>query len=41
MSLLESFINKANQKHNFKYDYSKVVIEKDKHHVEIICPRTW
>ncbi|MFM2392789.1 MAG: hypothetical protein RLZZ546_771, partial [Bacteroidota bacterium] len=37
MSILESFINKANQKHNFKYDYSKVVILKDKPHVEILC----
>lgn len=38
MSILDSFINKANIKHNFKYDYSKVVILKDKPHVEIICP---
>ena len=35
---LESYIVKANQVHNNKYDYSKTVYTKSKHHITVICP---
>ena len=34
----EKFIEKANKKHNFKYNYSKTVYTKSHEKVEIICP---
>lgn len=34
----EEFIKRANQTHNFKYDYSKVNYKNAKTKVEIICP---
>lgn len=35
---VNEFIEKANEVHNFKYDYSKVVYQGNKIKVEIICP---
>lgn len=37
-STKEEFIKKAEQKHNFKYDYSKVDYKGNKIKVEILCP---
>lgn len=36
--IFEEFIGKANLKHNFKYDYSKVYYIDSRNKVEIICP---
>jgi hypothetical protein len=35
---LEKFIERSNKKHNFKYDYSKVILVDVRSKVEIICP---
>jgi hypothetical protein len=35
---LENFIQKANQKHNFKFDYSNSIYVNSKTYIEIICP---
>ena len=37
-STLETFIEKANLKHNFKYDYSKAIYVNNKTKLKIICP---
>lgn len=34
----EMFVERANQKHNFKYDYSKVEFKRNKDKITIICP---
>lgn len=34
----DSFFARANKKHNFKYNYSKVSFKKLKEHITIICP---
>lgn len=38
VSNLEVFIQKANNVHNFKYDYSKAIYKNARTKVEIICP---
>jgi hypothetical protein len=35
---LDEFINKSNDIHNFKYDYSKVIYKSTHEKIEIICP---
>lgn len=35
---IQDFINKANQVHNFKYNYSKSIYNGSKNKIEIICP---
>ena len=35
---LEEFVAKANEKHNFKYDYSKLKFKNVNSKIEIICP---
>lgn len=34
-----TFIEQANVKHNFKYNYSKIIYENSKSEIEIICPK--
>ena len=35
---LQEFIQKSNEKHNFKYDYTDTIYDKGKNKLKIICP---